>query len=107
MVRAKRAICNDNDLDPSESCEAGVAVPAGLFKLIYLPEAGRAFAFLMPNISHTNLKRASGRSVTDYLDQYRVSISVLEDATILNFFPRSTRREARVREENCIATRWR
>jgi DNA/RNA endonuclease G (NUC1) len=103
----KTAICDANDTDSTKSCTAGVAVPAGLFKVIYAADTGRAFAFLMPNISHSALKRASGLSINGYLDEWRVSLDVLEEVTNLEFFPGISLRKQKIIKENCVATRWR
>ncbi|MGB0506234.1 MAG: DNA/RNA non-specific endonuclease [Pikeienuella sp.] len=104
---AKHEICDANDDDATKACEAGVAVPAGLFKVIYTADTGRAFAFLMPNINHSPLKRASGLPTNAYLDEWRVSLDILEELTDLEFFPDLTLREQKVVKENCVATRWR
>lgn len=103
----KTAICDEDDSDPSKTCEAGVAVPAGLFKVVYLAETGRVFAFLMPNVNHSPLKQASGLSIDGYLDEWRVSLDTLEALTNLEFFPGFSRRKQKVVKENCVATRWR
>lgn len=102
----KAAICDANDDDSSKPCEAGVAVPSGLFKIIYLPEKERVFAFLMSNEDHRPFKK-SGQSTTDYLEQWRVSINVIEDLTNLQFFPKWSSRMDRVMKDGCAVTTWR
>ena len=37
----KAAICDENDKDPKKKCDAGVAVPVGLFKIFYDPPEAR------------------------------------------------------------------
>lgn len=86
-----------------QSCEAGVAVPAGLFKVIYLRETGRMFAYAAANIDH----RPEGSRFDhheEYLETWRVSLRAIEEATNLTFFPNLDRRRARQAKESCIAT---
>ncbi len=102
----KSAICDDNDAQESASCAAGVAVPSGLFKIVYVPASGRAFAFLMSNEDHRPFRK-SRQSVGDYLEEWRVSIGVIQDLTNLQFFPDRSLRTTRVLAQSCTATRWR
>lgn len=112
----KSAICDDNDNDATTRCavagdvgvsdrEIGISVPAGLYKIVYVPETSRIFGFVMPNIDHRPLK---GRLPTDrYLERWRATIGVIEDLTSLEFFSAFDRRtKSRIREE-CTETRWR
>ena len=101
----KAAICDASDSDPDALCDPGVEVPAGLFKLIYLPYTGRAFAFLLSNENHTPLKKK--QKSRDYLENWRISIDLLEAVTNLDFFPDLNTRSANVLREQCVATRWR
>ena len=102
----KAAICNENDTDSSQACKAGVAVPSGLFKIIYVPESKRVFAFLMSNEDHRPFRK-SGQSTGDYLEEWRVSINVIEGLTNLQFFPDWSSRAEHVAINNCTETRWR
>ena len=74
-------------------------------EMLYLPYTGRAFAFLLSNENHTPLKR--NQKSRDYLENWRISIDVLEAVTNLDFFPDLNTRSANVIREQCVATRWR
>lgn len=102
----KASICDANDKDPSKACADGVAVPAGLFKIVYIPETERGFAFLMSNEDHRKLKK-SGVKTTDYFEEWRATIDVIEEAANLEFFPDRSLRANRVQKEACTETRWR
>ena len=101
----KRALCDASDADPEAECVTGVEVPAGLFKVIYVPYDGRAFAFLLSNENHTPLKKR--QKSRDYLEDWRISIDVLEAVANLAFFDDLDTRSANVLREQCVATRWR
>ncbi len=102
----KASICDANDKDSSKVCENGVNVPAGLFKIIYVPKTNRAFGFVLSNEDHRKLKR-SGVNNTAYLEKWRVSIEAIEFATNLKFFTNLNIRSSRVHKEHCTETRWR
>lgn len=102
----KRAICDNNDQHASNTCMHGVAVPSGLFKIIYVPFLERAFGFLMSNEDHRKIK-SRGISNTDYFEKWRASIDVIEDASNLDFFPGKSRRWRTIHEQTCTLTRWR
>ena len=102
----KASICNANDADSSKKCDAGVSVPAGLFKIIYVPETNRAFGFLMSNEDHRKLKKR-GVDNTAYLEEWRTSIGAIEEAANLKFFTNLNIRSSRVHKEHCTETRWR
>jgi DNA/RNA endonuclease G (NUC1) len=102
----KSSICNANDKDPSKTCTAGVAVPAGLFKIIYVPETERAFGFLMSNEDHRELKD-SDVTAAAYFEEWRATIEVIEAATNLEFFTHLSLRDGTVRKGHCTETRWR
>lgn len=102
----KAAICDANDDDSSKPCDAGVAVPSGLFKIVYVPGKERVFAFLMSNEDHRPFRK-SGQSTSDYLEEWRVSINVIEDLTNLQFFPKWSSRKERVMKDGCAVTTWR
>src|SRR5262249_58324316 len=54
-VLPKQSICPANRDNPKARCDAGVAVPAALYKIIFDPKLGRVNAYLTPNIDHTQL----------------------------------------------------
>lgn len=102
----KRSICDANDRNPDKICDHGVAVPSGLFKIIYSPHRDRAVGYLMSNEDHRNL-RMRGTSVSEYLEQQRASIDLIEDLSDLNFFTGKSQRWRRVHEESCPVQQWR
>lgn len=102
----KRDICDENDQHASHKCTHGVAVPAALFKIIYVPFLERAFGFLMSNEDHRKIK-SRGISNTDYFEKWRATVDVIEDASNLNFFPGKSRRWRNIHEQTCPVTRWR
>jgi len=101
-VLPKQSICPGNRDNPNVRCDAGVAIPAGLYKIIFDPKLGRVNAFLMPNIDHTPLK--GKRRIVDYLEDFRVSVSSVEALTGLKFFTALPPRTQRMLRENCPPT---
>lgn len=91
---------------PNLSCTDGVAIPAGLFKIIVDPGVGRVNAYLLPNIDHPSRKER-GTSTEDYLATWRVSVLDLEDRTGYTFLPDLSRHERRAQAESCPATMFR
>ena len=85
---------------------AGVAVPAGLFKIVVVPETGRRFGFVLSNEDHRPFRTAH-ESAEDYLENWRASLDVIEELTSLEFFPDASPRERRVMRLGCTETRWR
>lgn len=106
LQEQKTAVCDATDANPAATCAHGVAVPAGLFKIIYEPRMDRAFGFLMSNEDHRKLKR-KGLSQTAYFEKWRASLSAIEEATNLSFFPDKSRRWRNIHEATCPETRWR
>lgn len=102
----KRSICDANDHHADNICDHGVAVPSGLFKIIYSPHRDRAVGYLMSNEDHRNI-HLRGISVTQYLEQQRASIDLIEDLSDLNFFTGKSQRWRRVHEESCPVQQWR
>jgi endonuclease G len=80
----KREICEAKNKTPDAKCDAGVAVPVGLFKIIYDPSWPLVNAYIMPNINHTEAGEAP--SPTDYLRKFQVTVHVVERFTGLEFF---------------------
>lgn len=81
---ARQDICEAKNQNPGATCDAGVAVPVGMFKIIYDPSRPQVNAYIMPNINHTE----AGESPTpiDYLKQFQVTVHVVERFTSLEFF---------------------
>jgi DNA/RNA endonuclease G (NUC1) len=102
----KSSICDANDNDPSKACDAGVAVPAGLFMIIYVPETERTFGFVMSNEDHRKLKDGDVKAV-DYFEEWRATIEVIEEAANLEFFTSLSLRDSTMRKGHCTETRWR
>lgn len=77
-------ICAADNTKPNVFCKKGVGVPIGLFKIVYDPKRAEAFAFLMPNIEYeTGIALDAAR---EKLEQYRVAVSAIEEATAIRFF---------------------
>ncbi len=104
-VLEKKSICPENRDDPRIKCEAGVAIPAALYKIIYDPESGRVNAFLLPNVDHTEERR--DRRSLDYLNKFRVGVDTVESLTGVKFFTAMSKREQRKLRENCPPTIFR
>ncbi len=78
-------VCAADNRKPNVFCSKGVAVPIGVFKIVYDPKAGDAYAFLMPNKEYeTGIELDEARKT---LTSYRVTVAVIEQATGLRFFP--------------------
>jgi DNA/RNA endonuclease G (NUC1) len=101
----RRAVCGGTREEPNRACEGGVAIPAGLFKIVFIPP-DRMNAYILPNIDHSAL-RERGTSVDAYLARWRVSVNNVEERVQYDFFPDFSRRERRTMEEECPATRLR
>jgi endonuclease G len=101
-VLDKKSICPENRGESKAKCEAGVAIPAAMYKIIYDPRNERVNAFLMPNIDHRP-ERAKRRAL-DYLAEFRVSVSSIEALTGLRFFTAMSARDQRKLRENCPPT---
>jgi len=98
----KESICDANDDDPSARCEVGVAVPLALYKIIYDPGRKRVNAYLLPNLSHTAIKKSV--TTLTYLKRHRVTVRLLEELVGYDFFAGfSSRRQSQL-EELCPAT---
>ena len=102
----KAAICDANDGAANGTCDAGVAVPAGMFKIVYLIESDKAFAFLMGNYDHreTHDDDLIDLDNFEYIDLHRVSIDEIEKLTSIDFFTRQSSRREEIIEEGCIPT---
>ncbi|MEM7439142.1 MAG: DNA/RNA non-specific endonuclease [Pseudomonadota bacterium] len=100
---ARPAICGAKDGAAKNDCEKGVAVPAGLFKIVYFRDSGRMFAFAMSNVDHRDLDD-DWPDNDDYLDTWRVSVDAVEKVTGLEFFPEIDERLAKLNKRSCIAT---
>ncbi len=91
---------------PTANCDDGVAIPAGLFKIIIDPGIDRVNAYLLPNIDHPSRKER-GTSTEEYLATWRVSVLNLEDRTGYKFLPNLSRHDRRAQLESCPATMFR
>jgi DNA/RNA endonuclease G (NUC1) len=81
---SRQSICEAKNKNPNATCDAGVAVPVGMFKIIYEPSRPLVNAYIMPNINHTE----AGETPTplDYLKKFQVTVHVVERFTSLEFF---------------------
>jgi endonuclease G len=98
----KTAICDANDKNLKATCENGVTVPIGMFKIIYDPRNKRANAYIMPNIDHRPLDKS--RDPLAYLKKYRVAVRTVEQYTGLQFLHAIPKRERKAQIEECVAT---
>ncbi|MBD1547117.1 DNA/RNA non-specific endonuclease [Roseibium aggregatum] len=102
----RKAVCGGKTgKGPNLACseEEGVAIPAGLFKIIVDPGIGRVNAYLLPNIDHPS-RRERGMTSEEYLKIWRVSVLNIEDRTGYKFLPEYDRHERRSQKESCPAT---
>jgi endonuclease G, mitochondrial len=98
----KKEVCEANNQDAKAKCDAGVAVPAALYKIIFDPKATRANAYVMPNMDHRDTAR--GMDALSYLKQFRTTVKVVEDQTGLQFFLALPARTRRQQVEQCVAS---
>src|SRR5262249_10034511 len=98
------SICPENHKNKKAECTAGVAVPAGMYKIVYDPRGRHAFAVLFENFDHTG-RYSSGRTF-DYIQAHRIGIGTIEDLTGLTFFPALTDREQRQIKLNCTDVKF-
>ncbi|WP_295854849.1 DNA/RNA non-specific endonuclease [Tardiphaga sp.] len=96
---AKAAICPENSGASKKKCESGVAVPVGLFKILYDPAAKRANAYVMPNIDH---RSNEAKDSLEYLKKFRTTVKIVERYTGFQFLPDIPGRKAQI--EECVAT---
>jgi len=80
----KREICEAKNEGSSAKCNAGVAVPVGLYKIIYDPDWPQVNAYILPNINHTEARESP--TPNDYLKRFQVTVHVVERYTGLEFF---------------------
>lgn len=75
-------ICKERNLKKSGACAAGVgvAVPAGVFKIVYDPGRKTVYAYVLPNRDHD-----SGNDALKYLDGFRVTVAALTSLTGIEF----------------------
>lgn len=103
---ARNAICGGpSGGPPNQTCgEDGIAIPAGLFKILFDPSMNRMNAYVMPNEDHPNKAERGGQSVEDYLNLWRVSVQNLQDRVGYTFFPEFDRHRSRALLETCPAS---
>ena len=94
-------VCKARNLDRAVKCTDGVAVPAALFKVVYLPGQG-VNAYVFPNIDHRPLKKKT--KSLEYLKQYRVGLNSVEALTGYQFLTKFSPRRQRQLKEQCVAT---
>lgn len=98
------SICGGSKEDGATTdCPAGVEVPAGMFKIVYLAKFGRVFAYAASNVDH----RPSADEFPhhdDYIETWRVSVRTVEDLTNLEFFPNLDQRRNEMDKNGCIPT---
>jgi DNA/RNA endonuclease G (NUC1) len=72
-------ICAASNRKPNVFCSKDVSVPIGVFKIVYDPKKGDAYAFLMPNKEYETGQDLD--TARDTLTPYRVTVAVIERAT--------------------------
>lgn len=98
-----QSICPAHNENANAKCDAGVAVPAALYKIIYDPgQGGRVNAYLLPNVNHIPLKHSE--KTLEYLKRYQVAVSTVEELTGYQFLTALTRRKQMQLKESCGAT---
>ncbi len=98
-----QSICPARNENANAKCDAGVAVPAALYKIIYDPgQGGRVNAYLLPNVNHIPLKHSE--KTLEYLKRYQVAVSTVEELTGYQFLTALTRRKQMQLKESCGAT---
>jgi endonuclease G len=75
--------CAANNQNSGVACTKGVGVPIALFKIIYDPKQGTAYAFVLPNKEHPSKTDDEARP---YLAGFRVTVAAIEGVTGLKFF---------------------
>jgi len=88
---------------PMTDCDDGVAIPAGLFKIIFGPNGNRINAYILPNEDHLS-KAEYGSSTEDYLNRWRVTVANVENHAGYGFLPILDRHGRNNLEQECPAT---
>ncbi len=96
----RTAICGKD----TKCGEGGVAIPVGLFKIVYDAKNKRANAYILPNIDHRKIEKA--KDPLEYLKRYRVAVRTVEQYTGLQFFRAIPKRDRKAQVEECVATMW-
>jgi DNA/RNA endonuclease G (NUC1) len=98
-----QSVCPAHNENANAKCEAGVAVPAALYKIIYDPgQGGRVNAYLLPNVNHIPLKHSE--KTLEYLKRFQVAVSTVEELTGYQFLTALPRRKQMQLKESCGAT---
>ncbi|WP_298854900.1 DNA/RNA non-specific endonuclease [uncultured Ruegeria sp.] len=98
------AICGgSNGGGPKSRCEHGVEVPAGMFKIVLFADTGRMFAYAASNVDHRNIGRTFDHH-DDFIETWRVSVRLIEEATSIEFFPMLDKRHNEIAKNGCIGT---
>ncbi len=86
----RAAICggmrnSSDEIEPTLQCGGdGVAIPAGLFKIVFDARNNRVNAYIMPNVPHP-VEGREDLSTDAYIDSWRVSVLMVEDLTEYEF----------------------
>ncbi len=75
--------CAANNQNHTVPCKSGVGVPIALYKIVYDPKQGTAYAFVLPNKEHPSETSDQARP---YLTEFRVTVAAIEGITGLQFF---------------------
>ena len=81
-----------------------MAIPLGLYKVIYDAKNKRANAYILPNIDHRKLDKS--KDPLEYLKRYRVAVRTVEQFTGLQFLRDIPKRDRKAQVEECVATMW-
>jgi endonuclease G len=100
----RTAICGKGKKCPDEGADKGVAIPLGLYKVIYDAKNKRANAYILPNIDHRKLDKS--KDPLEYLKRYRVAVRTVEQFTGLQFLRDIPKRDRKAQVEECVATMW-
>lgn len=86
----RKAICGGTRVaprvsEPKTDCGPdGVAIPAGLFKIVFDARNNRVNGYIMPNVEHP-VEGREDLSTDAYIDSWRVSLVRIEDLTEYEF----------------------
>jgi DNA/RNA endonuclease G (NUC1) len=98
-----QSICQARNESSKAKCDAGVAVPAALYKIIYDPgQGGRVNAYLLPNVDHRPLRHSE--KTLEYLKRYQVAVGTIEELTGYQFLTALPRRKQLQLKDPCGAT---
>ena len=97
----EKRLCKGNNTRPNPNCgTAGVAIPIAIFKIVYNPQTGDAYAFVMANKQHDSHR---DKTVKPYIEKHRVKVAAIERITGIRLF-RGLPAEKRNNAARCAAT---